>query len=271
MIRLFARFTPLLMTLASVTFTACSGNSTTPTTPTTATSPAPTTTTTTKPSLSAPVPVTPLSGTTVGARPTLTVVNAARTGTVTGTVTYTFDIADNPGFAPVAATGSAQEGTGVTSFTVTGDLQGGKAYYWRAAAVDVADGVTSPASSAQTISTIALTLAAKIAGQEGLTLWPGVQPPGIPGQTALGPGWSVTATSDFLGNPYQSPTLENLRVLDLLDRGMNANSVISWMNSNGYGTNAVYYGDVAQGVFGFSQNYMTLIGTSWELVRRVGA
>jgi hypothetical protein len=224
-----------------------------------------------KPSLAAPIPVSPLSNATVGTRPVLTVVNAVRTGTLTGTVTYTFDVADNPGFSSLIATGSAPEGSGVTAFTLAVDLAGGKTYYWRAAAIDVADGVTSPASPSQGVTTVNLSTAGKIASQEGLTLWPGVQPPGTPGQANLGDGWDVVSTADFMGNPFVSPTLENLRVFDLLDRGMNPNNILGWMNSNGYGTNAVYYGNVAQGVFGFSQNYMTLIGTSWSLVRRVGA
>jgi hypothetical protein len=215
--------------------------------------------------------VSPLSGATVDTRPVLNVVNAVRTGTIAGAVTYTFDVADNPGFSPLAATGSAPEGAGSTTFTVTSDLSGGKTYYWRAAAVDVADGVTSPPSTSQSVTTINLSTAAKIAAQEGLNLWSGTQPPGAPGQAILGDGWGVVYTADFQGNPFLSPTLENLRVFDLLDHGMNPNSVLGWMNSNGYNTSAVYYGSVAQGVFGFSQNYMTLIGSSWSLVKRVGA
>ncbi len=180
-------------------------------------------------------------------------------------------MADNPGFSPLAATGSAPEGAGITTFTLAADLAGGRTYYWRAAAIDVADAVTSPASTPQTIMTVSLSAAATIAVQEGLNLWPGTQPPGAPGQAALGNGWGVVSTADFQGNPFVSPTLENLRVFDLLDRGMNPNSVLGWMNGNGYYTSAVYYPSVAQGVFGFSQNYLTLIGTSWTLVKRVGA
>jgi hypothetical protein len=272
MIRLSTRHALWSIILACATLAACSSNSTTPATPTTPTSTtSPTTATTTKPSLAAPVPVSPLSGATVATKPVFTVTNAVRTGTIAGAVTYTFDVADNPGFSPLAATGSAPEGAGVTTFTLTADLGGGKTYYWRAAAIDVADGLTSPASASQTVATVNLSTAAKIASQEGLNLWPGTQPPGTPGQANLGDGWGVVSTADFMGNPFVSPTLENLRVFDLLDRGMNPNSVLGWMNSNGYNTSAVYYDNVAQGVFGFSPNYMTLIGTYWSLVRRVGA
>lgn len=256
--------------VATATLAGCSSSTTTPT-PTTTTTTTTVNTTTPKPSLDAPVAVSPLSGATVSSRPVLTVTNSVRTGSITGAVTYTFDVADNPGFSPLTASGSSPEGIGSTSFTLTSDLASGKTYYWRAAAVDVADNITSPASAAQTVATASLSTAEKIAQQQGRTLWPGTQPPGTPGRTNLGPGWGVQNTADFLGNPYLNPTLDNLRVFDLLDRGMNASGVISWMNSNGYFTNAVYYPDVAQGVYGFPQNYMTLIGTSWELVRRVGA
>jgi hypothetical protein len=267
----FDRFALGSVVLASAALAACSSHSsapasTTTTTPTTANS-------SVKPSLAAPVPVSPLSGESVATRPVLTVANAVRTGTITGTVTYTFDVADNPAFSPLAATGSASEGASMTAFTLTTDLAGGKTYYWRAAAIDVADGLTSPASSSQAVTTVSLSTAAKIASQENppLVLWPGTQPPGTSGQANLGDGWGIVSTADFLGNPFVSPTLENLRVFDLLDHGMNPNAVLGWMQSNGYNTSAVYYGNVAQGVFGFSQNYLTLIGTSWSLVKRVGA
>lgn len=264
------RFGLCAIVLASVTIAGCSSSSTTPTTTTTTTTTT-VNTTTPKPSLDAPVPVAPLSGATVTGRPVLTVTNAVRTGTITGAVTYTFDVADNSGFNPLTATGSAAEGSGTTSFTLPTDLAAGKTYFWRATANDAADAVTSPSSNVQSVVTPSLSTAAKIAAQEGLTLWSGTQPPGTPGQSNLGPGWGVSNTADFLGNPYLTPTLDNLRVFDLLDRGMSAGAVIGWMTSNGYGTSAAYYGDVAQGVFGFPQNYMTLIGSSWELVRRVGA
>jgi len=256
--------------IASVTLVGCSSSTTTPTTTTTTTTTT-TNTTTPKPSLDAPVAVSPLSGAIVTNRPALTVTNAARTGSITGAVTYTFDVASNPEFSPIVVSGSSPEGIGSTSFTLTTDLANGTTYYWRATAIDAADNVTSPSSGTQTIATVSLSTAEKIAAQQGRTLWPGTQPPGSAGRTNLGPGWGVQNTADFLGNPYLNPTLDNLRVFDLLDRGMNANAVIGWMNSNGYFTNAVYYPEVSQGVYGFPQNYMTLIGTSWELVRRVGA
>jgi hypothetical protein len=274
MIQLSNRYALWPVVLGFATLAACSNSSTpTPTAPapTTVTTPPPVSTPVTKPALAAPTAASPLTGASVATRPVFTVVNAGRTGTITGTVTYTFDVADNPGFSPLTATGSAPEGAGVTVFMLTTDLAGGKTYYWRAVAVDVADVLTSPASTPQSVTTVNLTTAGRLATEESLDLWPGAQPPGSPGQANLGDGWAVVATADFLGNPFVSPTLENLRVFDLLDHGMNPNSVLGWMQSNGYNPSAVYYGNVAQGVFGFPQNYMTLIGTSWSLVRRVGA
>ena len=53
---------------------------------------------------------------------------------------------------------------------------------------------------------------------------------------------------------------------------MNPGDVLGWMNSNGYNTSAVYYGNVGRaGVFGFPANYISLEVGGWELVRRVGA
>jgi hypothetical protein len=260
----------LCLFLASAALAGCTSTTTTPTA-TTVTPPVVPTPVVTPKALAAPVAVSPLSGATVETKPTLTMVNAVRTGTLTGPVTYLFEVADNSGFNPLTASGSTPEGAGVTTFTLVTDLTGGKTYYWRVTAIDVTDALTSPVSSAQSIVTVNVSTAGKIATQEGLTLWSGTQPPGTAGQAHLGDGWGIVSTADFQGHPFVSPTLDNLRVFDLLDHGMNPNSIVGWMQSNGYPTAAVYYGDVAQGVFGFPQNYLTLIGTSWTLVKRVGA
>ena len=259
--------------IASMAWSACSNSSAQSSTTTTAPTPTPTapTPTVTPKSLAAPVPVSPLTGSQAVIRPALTVVNAVRSGTLTGALTYTFDVSETSSFASVVASVSAPEGQGQTAAALTTDLGPGKTYYWRATAVGVTDGVTSPASEPQMVVTIDLTTAGKIAAVERLTLWPDVQPPGTPGQARLGEGWGVVQTFDFLGNAFLSPTLDDLRVFDLLDRGMDPNAISSWLRVNGYFTQAVYYGDVAQGVFGFPQNYLTLIGTQWTLVKRVGA
>jgi hypothetical protein len=68
---------------------------------------------------------------------------------------------------------------------------------------------------------------------------------------------------------HVKPTIEQLRVFDLLDRGYDPQSALNWMNSNGYSTVAVYYSSVQ--VIGFPFEYMALVGGQWELVIRVGA
>jgi hypothetical protein len=210
-----------------------------------------------------------LSGTTVERRPTLTVNNATRTGAVNGAISYTFEIAENTDFNPVAVSSSVTEGSGQTSMTLTSDLAAGKTYYWRAVAVASADGLTSPPSDAQTIATPALTQAGLIAEQRGVVLWPGAQPTGTPGQARLGPGWGVGTRTSFDGVTFQTPPTDTLRVFDLLDRGYNPDAALAWMRANGYGAVPVYYPAVQ--AIGFPFQYMALVNGAWELVHRVGA
>jgi hypothetical protein len=221
-----------------------------------------------KPALGAPVATSPLSGTTVSARPALTVQNASRTGTISGEVSYTFEIAENSAFSPVAATGSVAEGSGgQTALTLTADLTAGKTYFWRAVAAAAADGVTSPATDAQTIAIV--TQAGMIAQQRGVVLWPGAQPTGAAGRARFGPGWGVATRTSFDGVTFQSPPLEALRVFDLLDRGLDPDAALGWMRVNGYGSQPAYYPSVQ--AIGFPYQYMALVGGAWELVHRVGA
>jgi len=258
------------LALASFTTAACTNNngtSTTPvTTPTTPSAPAPVAT---KPALATPAAVTPLSGSTAATRPTLTVLNAGRTGTFTGSVTYTFDLAQSVNFSSITLSGTASEGSGQTSFVVPTDLVSGRTYYWRATAVDSADGITSNASDVQSFTIAPVTTAEKIAAQQGVVLWTGVVPTGTAGQARLGPGWGVGLQTSYDGVTYLSPPTEVLRVFDLIDRGMDPDSAIRWMRSNGYPSVAVYYDSVKS--IGFPAQYMALIGGAWELVHRVGA
>jgi hypothetical protein len=258
----------LLLGLASVTGCSSSSPDPSPTGPT----PGPTTTVTppaVQPALAAPVAVSPLSGTTVGARPSLTVTNAARTGTVNGAVSYTFELAENSAFNPVAVSVTAAEGSGQTTFAVGTDLGAGKTYFWRAVAVGATDGLTSPASEAQTITIVNPTQAERIAAQRGLVLWPGAQPTGTAGRANLGPGWGVGTQSSFDGVTFQTPPIDALRVFDLLDRGYDPDAAIGWMRVNGYGSVPVYYPEPK--AIGFPYQYMALVNGAWELVRRVGA
>ncbi len=105
--------------------------------------------------LGAPTPSQPASGTsTSNLRPTLTVTNVARTGPA-GALVYRFDLATNSGFSPVLQSGTVPEGNGTTSFVPASDLALEGTFYWRAQAVDAANGVTSPFSTVQTFATIA--------------------------------------------------------------------------------------------------------------------
>jgi len=219
--------------------------------------------------ISAPMPVAPANGASTSTQPTLTVANASRTGPA-GVITYRFDISTSPTFASVAVTGTVAEGTTVTSFTPTSSLVVSTTYYWRATAIDVTNLVASPPSAVLSFTAVSQpSVASALAAQEGAVLWPGVQPPGVPGQARLGSGWSVGFLTDFNGNRFLNPLLDALRVFDLLDRGMDPQSAINWMNGNGYFTVAAYYASVQ--VIGFAQEYMALIGGTWDMVVRVGA
>jgi hypothetical protein len=103
---------------------ACSKSS--PTTPTPA---APT-----APQLTAPALDTPSDDQQLSTlRPELSVKNGT-SSQASGTRTYEFQIADNTGFSPVAATGTgiAENSAGKTGFTVAEDLQPTTRMYWRA-------------------------------------------------------------------------------------------------------------------------------------------
>ena len=100
-------------------------------------------------------------------------------------------------------------------------------------------------------------------------LWPGAQPPADSGHAILGNFWNVATLTSFDGITFLSPELEELRVFDLLDRGLDSQGAIDWMHNNGYPTIAVYYPSVA--VIGFRHEYMALINGRWDLILKVGA
>ncbi len=217
--------------------------------------------------VSSPVPISPLNNAQTVQRPVLRVTNAARTGP-TGAVTYTFEISNSAAFTSTILSATVSEGINETGYTPTTDLPMGTPLFWRATANDTASASASAVSSVQGFTVIA-SQAGTIALQRGVVLWPGVQPPGTYGNARLGPGWDVKTIRDFLGNLVPSPTLEQLRIFDLLDRGMNPDQAIGWMNTNGYFTAALYYPSVLS--IGFQSHYMTFLFGAWELVIRVGA
>jgi hypothetical protein len=103
--------------------------------------------------LGAPVPVSPATGTTADQKPTLIVSNVSRSGPVSA-VSYRFEIASAPSFATILSSGTVPEGSGSTSFTSTVELPADTTFYWRAQAVDPANGATSPYSTTQNFATI---------------------------------------------------------------------------------------------------------------------
>jgi len=222
-----------------------------------------------------PIILTPTNGSVGGSpRPTFTVSNAVRSGPVTS-VFYRFEIATAATFSPtLISTLVAEGGNGQTSFTPTSDLPIGATIFWRVQALDSGSGITSSFSTVQNVTiAVATTPQAQLAQQQGLVLWPGIQPPGTNGRAKLGPGWDVHSAVAGPGGPlsgtkFTSPRLELLQLYDLIDRGMDPGAGIGWMKSNGYSTDAVWYPEIS--VVGFAFEYIALIGGSWELVIRVG-
>jgi hypothetical protein len=219
-------------------------------------------------SIDPPVPVGPLSGTTSSGWPAFTVSNSTRSGPV-GSLVYRFEISTNGAFTSTLVTGTVNEGTNRTSFTPSGQAPAAQTtLFWRATAIDQTNNVSSPVSSVQSFTYAQPTIQAQLAAQQGLTLWPGVQPPNTTGHASLGANWDVATVVSFNGVTHVKPSLEQLQVFDLIDRGMDPGSALAWMNSNGYGTTAVYYASVQ--VIGFPYEYMALIDGQWSLVLRVG-
>ncbi len=206
-------------------------------------------------SIAAPVPVAPLSGGATSDRPTFTANDAVIAGAA-GPLTYVFEIADNAGFNPIVVTGTVAETAGQTSFAPTASLPTAKTLYWRVTAIDQTHSISSPPSTPQTFTATN-------------PLWPGQQPPAGSGHATLGDGWATQTLTSFDGVRFDSPPLEARRIFDLLDRGLDPQGALDWMNGNGYPTSAVYV--PSSQAFGFPYQYMALINGRWSLVLRIGA
>jgi hypothetical protein len=212
-----------------------------------------------------PTPISPANGAVVGGWPTLTVANVQRSAP-TGPLGYRFDVATSNSFTTIIVSGSVAETATQTSFTPSGQTPANQTtLYWRATATDLLSGASSPASAAQSFVFIA-SQAGTIASQEGLSLWPGTQPPGTNGQATLGDSWNVQTVVSFHGTTHQTPTLDELRVFDLLDRGLDPQGAINWINNHGYFTNAAFYPGAQ--VIGFDFEYMAFNNANgrWDLV-----
>jgi hypothetical protein len=216
--------------------------------------------------INAPLPIAPLSGAQTGPRPSLRVRNATRTGPA-GPLTYKFEVATTATFSPTIVTGFNVEGISETGFIPTADLPTQTRLYWRATAIDAANGVTSPPSAVQTFT--ANSQASLVAAKLGVPLWPGAQPPGNTGHAVMGTFWNVEPITSYTGVTFINPPLDELQIFDLLDRGMDPQSAINWMNTNGYPTQAAFYPSVS--AIGFAYEYMAFVNGAWDLVLRVGA
>jgi hypothetical protein len=152
--------------------------------------------------------------------------------------------------------------------------------YWRATAMDAANGVSSNPSAAQTFTTRAFSQAELVASQLGVPLWPGAEPPGTVGKATMGNdpqfgvGWSLRTLYYAPGNVFfQSPDIEMVRFFDLFDRGFEPDAAIGWMKTNGYPTEAVWYPPPEKAVLGLKYVYLAARGKvfvngTWDIVLR---
>jgi len=218
--------------------------------------------------LNAPAPIGPLNGAQTDARPALRVTNAARTGQV-GPITYKFEIDTASTFTSIIVSGNNSEGINETGFIPSSDLPLNATLFWRATAIDAANGVTSAPSAVQSFTPMQPSQAGLVAAQLGVPLWPGIQPPGTTGHAVMGNFWNVGTVTSWDGVTFLNPPLDALQVFDLLDRGMDPQSAITWMNTHGYPTVAAFYPAVQ--VIGFPFEYMALINGRWDNVLKNGA
>lgn len=225
-------------------------------------------------SLGAPSPISPLTNNETGPRPVLRVTNATRAGAA-GAITYRFEVARDAGFSSMLVVGTNTEGINETGYIVTTDLPTRTPLYWRAFALDAANGITSAPSTTQNFQAVPPSQAESVASQLGVTLWPGKVPPGSPGHATMGDNWQIQTLHYRPGNVFfQSPDVEMLRIFDLLDRGFDPDGAASWMNSNGYPTAALWYPPPEKAVIGLKYVYLAsrnkvYVNGTWEVVLRV--
>jgi hypothetical protein len=224
--------------------------------------------------LAAPVPIGPLTNATTTPRPALRVSNAIRSGS-TGAITYKFEIARDSLFGSIVTTGTNTEGVNETGFIPTSDLPTAVLLFWRATAIDAANGVTSSPSPTQSFTALPLSQAETVAQQLGIVLWPGRVPLGAAGHATMGDNWQVQTLHYRPTNVlFQSPDAEMLRIFDLLDRGFDPDGAAGWMNTNGYPTAALWYPPPEKAVIGLQYVYLAsrnkvFVNGTWEIVLRV--
>jgi len=230
--------------------------------------------------INTPSPIGPLSNTTTTPRPAFRVTNATRSGPA-GAITYRFEVANSAAFTTIVASATVAEGINETGFIPSSDLPIGATLFWRATAIDAANGISSAPSEAQNFTTKQFSQAELIALQLGVALWPGAVPPGAIGHATMGAagpfgvGWNVQTLYYAPQNvTFQSPDIEMLRFFDLFDRGFDPDAAIGWMNTNGYPTAAVWYPPPDKAVLGLHYVYLAsrnkvFINGTWDIVLRV--
>lgn len=219
--------------------------------------------------ITAPVPSSPANGAVTSGWPTLTVNNAVRTGP-SGVITYRFEVSTSSSFSSVLISATVAEGVGQTSYQPSSSVSStvGTTYYWRVTALDTANSATSASSTVMSFSYSSM--AEAMAAIQKLTLWPSTKPTGTYGHVKISRGWDYfVAVSPMSGETVASPTLEIIRLLDLLDRGYDPPSAITFLQGT-YGTTAAWYPDIVEGVIGFTYHYMAKTNGEWELVFRSG-
>jgi hypothetical protein len=225
-------------------------------------------------SLAAPTPISPLNNAETTARPALRVTNAGRSASA-GQITYKFEVASDLSFGSLLVSGSNTEGINETGFIPTADLPTRVLLYWRATAMDVANGITSSPSNVQSFTALPPSQAETLAAQLGVQLWNGSQPPGTQGRATMGENWAVQTLHYLPGNVFfPSPDVEMLRIFDLLDRGFDPDGAIGWMRTNGYPTAALWYPPPEKAVIGLHYVYLAsrnkiFVNGTWDVVLRV--
>lgn len=145
--------------------------------------------------LTAPTPVSPQSGATVGGQPTLTITNA--TASDGSALTYAFQVATDSGFTSIAAQASGiPQGSGQTSWQVSSPLSE-REYFWRARAS--AGTTNGPFSRAANFT---VTTTGFVGGSGGLQIFDpltnGTSVGVVTGGTFTPEGWRTDRSRDFI-------------------------------------------------------------------------
>jgi hypothetical protein len=175
-----------------------------------------------------------------------------------GTIVYKFEIATDAAFGTIVASGNVTEAAGSvqTSFTPPANLAFKTLHYWHAQAIDAANSITTPFSTATAFTT----------PNDLNDLWPFAVPTGSNGHAIKGDNWQEQDLVSFGGTPFHSPTLEMKRLFDLFDKGYSPQAAIDWMHNNGYATDAAWY--PGPQVVGVRFVYLALINGRWDVILR---